>query len=113
MSNELEARLDRLEAVVGGLLDELMLCKEALQGAEKQLVLVAKSTKSLQNNDFVAQQRQAQLGQMQNARAMSQLQASAAAGIASAQRDAASNQITGQTFTDAIFDGMVSKLRGG
>jgi len=78
MSKELEARLDRLEIVVGSLLDELIECKLALKAAEDHMVRSSENQQILDSIAIQAQQQQAQAAQMQNAAAMTQAQLSAA-----------------------------------
>ena len=57
---DLAARVDRLEIIVGGLLDELIECKEALKGAEEHLARSAQSTNWQDLNTLRGVQQQAQ-----------------------------------------------------
>jgi hypothetical protein len=73
MTDNLEARLDTLELIVGSLLDELVECKLALQGAETHMAL-KQNTERQSFRQFQDSQRALQQGQMQLAAGQTQAQ---------------------------------------
>lgn len=107
MGDDLEARLDRLEIVVGSLLDELIECKQALKRAEDHIARSADNQKQGNIGLQMAQQRQAQVSQITLGMAQLQAQLSATGDFSSPTMSASlqsSNQLRGLSATGTWLD---------
>ena len=106
MTDNLETRVDTLELIVGELLNELVECKLALQGAEKQMALGNATTgtfRQFQDAQRGLQSLQTQLGKVQaQAQASAQLAQANSQFQAQATADWQGPTSIGNIVTDAL-----------